>query len=514
MRHMKKEGSFQEKALIVLAIALVLRLIIAGLSHVSGDACWHISVGKFIARTGHIPLYEPLGRPVFWSPPLFNWFIAFFFKVGSWFSPLFASGGIMLISVLFGLGTLIYTYKLAKEVANEKAAFLAVVFLSFLPIHIYLSAIPYNDTMISFFAIAAVYHAIRRQYIIASILTGLGLLTKYTGFFILPVIILIALINESKKIRAIERSVMMTVISLAIGLPWYLRNQILLGNPLWPKLTRIFGDKTGFVETVFPSTRLSFENLFHGKHLVRTYLELFGVPAGHVRNLYFLKIPFIDVLIALWLLGTFIYLFPAIIGLFKTKWYKKKNLYLVMVLLSFSVFFFVSILFNDLTLTRYLLPALPVLAIVWASGFESMPKPWKVWYVGLFVILIIGFSGIEIVKAKIVEHAWGQYDNDFAWIWENTPQNAIFLSQGDNCYAYNFDRLTEQYNGVYDIDTIFRARARNITYVYVNQKWTLTGDYDGNPLLYDKDFLEELDHYATKVYDNQETGSMVYQLKK
>jgi hypothetical protein len=62
-------------AIIILFPIIVLSL--TSIYHVSGDGCWYIPAGKFIAKNFKIPLLEPLGRDEpFWSPPLYHIVVA------------------------------------------------------------------------------------------------------------------------------------------------------------------------------------------------------------------------------------------------------------------------------------------------------------------------------------------------------------------------------------------------------------------------------------------------------
>jgi len=84
MHFLKKFGNLDKYAklsIIVITLGIIVRLFLAYASHPSGDGCWHLSVARFMASNLKIPLLEPLGREVFWEPPVFHIIAAAFYKI-------------------------------------------------------------------------------------------------------------------------------------------------------------------------------------------------------------------------------------------------------------------------------------------------------------------------------------------------------------------------------------------------------------------------------------------------
>src|SRR3989338_2515937 len=186
----KKLGKYEKYVIIVIILAIIIRFSLISIYTVSGDACWHFSVSKFIVNNMQIPLSEPLGRDEpFWSPPLFHIIASLFSSILSVFG---SSFGLKLISPLFGSMSLIVSYLLLKKFLNEKALFYSILFLSFIPIFIDYSIIGYMESLLTFFVLLSIYLALNNKFFLSGIAAGLSILTKYNGLFVIPVLLFIA----------------------------------------------------------------------------------------------------------------------------------------------------------------------------------------------------------------------------------------------------------------------------------------------------------------------------------
>jgi hypothetical protein len=116
------------------------------------------------------------------------------------------------LSILFGLVTLIATYKLARLVfpGEPWTALLAAAFVAFLPTFTALSATITNDilaTMLSALllwqlarlTVAAPARANWRGWVFAGLLGGLGVWTKASGWVFVPIVLLAALVGRRTK---------------------------------------------------------------------------------------------------------------------------------------------------------------------------------------------------------------------------------------------------------------------------------------------------------------------------
>ena len=106
---LKELGKYEKFALLVIILAIVLRFSLASIHHVSGDACWILSVSRFVGENYSIPLFENLGRDsVFSRPPLFHIIAGAFYNIFGIFG--LAAFGLKMVSPLSGSITLILFY--------------------------------------------------------------------------------------------------------------------------------------------------------------------------------------------------------------------------------------------------------------------------------------------------------------------------------------------------------------------------------------------------------------------
>jgi len=502
-----KADKYDKYSFFVIAAATLITLIIASISAVTGDPCWFLNAAKFIAENGKIPLFEPIGRPVFWPPPLFHLIASSFYTFNI---------SIKLISPIFGCLTLIYTFLTAKKLFNSKIAFYSIIFLSFIPIFLYHSSIPYMATMVCFFVTASAYHLLNNQVLFSGIFAGLALSTKFTGFFIFPLSLTILVINYSRKRSLfIKKTAIFSISAFLFGSAWYIRNWIVFGNPLYPHLSFLFKAKAGtlFAESVSSPSIL---NLFDIHHYISMYLELFGVPAGNLGNLFLFNIPFIGLFIAVWLIATFIFISLFLIGIAKSKFKDQRTIILLVWVASFFLFAVMNIIINGGVWLRHSIPFLPAIAIFWALGLSfilSKSRAILKKLIFIFIIIcIIGFAGTEIVKASLVSGLWEEYTPDFKWVSANTSKESIVLVPYGDCYAYNFNRFTEEYYSVPYVNSTRRLSEENISYIWVNQYMDFYGGIEYSSA-YPEDFISEISSKYEKVYENKDTKTEVYKVR-
>src|SRR3989338_5725068 len=133
----KDDIKYAKLSIIVIALAIVFRVIFTLFSAISGDACWHFSAAKFIANEKEFPLFAQIGRDEpFWAPPLFHIITSIFYL-------LLGEVGLKIVSPLFGSLALIFSYLIFRKFLSDRASFYAMLFLSFIPIFIDYSILGY-----------------------------------------------------------------------------------------------------------------------------------------------------------------------------------------------------------------------------------------------------------------------------------------------------------------------------------------------------------------------------------
>ncbi len=489
--NLRKTDKYTKYALMTIAIGIILRFLLASIYYPSGDACWHLSVSRFIANNYQIPLFEPIGRDVFWVFPLFHIIAAIFYKVFLIFGTGAAEGSMRFVSPIFGSASLFLIFHVTKILFDKKKAFYATFFMAFFPLTLFYSSISYLGSTALFFALLSIYLLLKNHQIFSAICLSIAILTKYIVGFIFPAIIFLIYIKREDNKEFIKNSVIFIMVLLIAVLPWLLRNYIELGNPVWPFFSSVFGGYTS--QESFSDMSLS--NLLNLGHATKLYLGFFGVPNGSLAAFSFINLPFMGLLVTAWLLTTFMFITPFIIALFNIGYKRKKIQFLIIWIFFFLIgasFYIINV--NNIY-ARYFLSAVPAIAILWAIGLEKINKISK--YIFIILILIsIGFASTEFFKFNIAKKSWQNYSEDFNWVKQNTPKEAIFMSTGQ-CVQYNIDRLT------------LYAKEENIKkadYIWNNKKFNL----ESSAILPENILTTIKDKNLSIAYKNKKTGTIIY----
>lgn len=104
------------------------------------------------------------------------------------------------ISAIFAFLTTIYLYKLVKEFHPQSDPIIAVFLLLIFPTAFFLNSV-YTEATFLFFTIAAFYHTLKKQYLIAGIFGFFAALTRISGILLfLPLLIEYFQANRKKLI--------------------------------------------------------------------------------------------------------------------------------------------------------------------------------------------------------------------------------------------------------------------------------------------------------------------------
>lgn len=151
------------------------------------------------------------------------------------------------LSVVMGAGTIIFAYCTARELFPRRPALAlgSAVFVALNPMFIFISASVHDDALANLMAAALLYVTARvlmrgattRRATVLGLLAGLAFLTKLTCLLVVPTAGL-ALLWRSVADRgragwadAIRMGGIMVTVALLIGGWWFVRNQILYGEP-------------------------------------------------------------------------------------------------------------------------------------------------------------------------------------------------------------------------------------------------------------------------------------------
>ncbi|MFH1182148.1 MAG: glycosyltransferase family 39 protein [Candidatus Woesearchaeota archaeon] len=481
---------------IVIIFAAILRFALASVSHASGDSCWHLAAARFIAQNMQIPLLQPFGsgREVFWAPPLFHIVAAGFYKLfyqfGAIWGPTLSDFSMKMVSPLFGSMTLIFVYLIAKKLFDRKIAFYSVLFMAFVPLHIYQSSISYVDSFTAFFVVASVYFLLQKRLIVSAVFFGLSLIAKQTALFTLPLMFYI--VYRQYKGKVALKSAVFAGVTALVGCWWFIRNQVLLGNAFWPFFYKFFGGK---IAPYASETGFNIFNILHPLVYLQGYLEFFGVPLGSYAIISGFSIPFKPILLSGWLIATMLFIAPLFIGIAVLKLKSPaKILYLWILLNVAGVLIYVMSL--DTFYSRFMLPAFPAFAMLWAVGFDRLlTSRIKKVAILLFVAVAFVFVSAEFGKDVIAARQWQSYSDDFSWIRANLEPDAFFY-YGGQCLSYNINRLSD-----FSLD-------KPEAYIWINPNFALEPVAQINTTI-----LKEFSNY-TLSYNNPTTGTEVYLVKQ
>jgi hypothetical protein len=143
---------------------------------------------------------------------------------------------------VFSLSLLLVAFGLARRMGlDPKGAWWAAALVATMPVVYRGSFAGFNDAILAGFFLLAIRYALDatspREYALAGLFAGLAMGTKYTGIIVLFLAIVCALPPrlKNKELRKhIAGLAMFACGAIVIAAPWYLRNWLVLGSPIYP----------------------------------------------------------------------------------------------------------------------------------------------------------------------------------------------------------------------------------------------------------------------------------------
>lgn len=162
-----------------------------------------------------------------------------------------------LVHWLFGLGSVLAIVQVTRHATGGRGGSLAACLFATVPTVALISSWAYVDLALVFFQMMAILAFLRWAgppgdrrtglLVLAALHVGLAAGCKYTGGAIGVVLgagLVISGLARSRPRREILREFsILGFVSLAVVSPWYLKNLILTGNPLYPFLYGLFGGR-------------------------------------------------------------------------------------------------------------------------------------------------------------------------------------------------------------------------------------------------------------------------------
>jgi 4-amino-4-deoxy-L-arabinose transferase-like glycosyltransferase len=369
-----------------------------------GDEVYHWRLAKDIFNTGHRPAFDSAygtGQPpgyFYNSEPLWHAGLALFWKITGGISAVAAQS----YQVLYYILLLAATYLLATELYGSVCGFYATLITATIPAVAVFSMLFYLDIPATALSVFCFLLIVKRKVFLAGIVLALMYLTKRNVIFLAPALFFISLyLNRTTLWKR-------TLGCIALFVP------LLVAIPL---------------DVLWRENHLRLKLIFQGKEIV-------GATAGTVegfKNRVFTKewsIKTTEYLNSHLLNGHdvakyfgFLLLIVLVLYIVRRRG-QKKDIILWGPILSY--FFFFCFFFNPSSDIRFLIPIMPLLAILGAKAMDYKKGVNKWLKLCIYLFCAAQFIGALWVT-RMARTVSPQLNEAFSFISANTPENAIFV---------------------------------------------------------------------------------------
>ncbi len=390
---------------------IILRFILAIFYPVFSDSTRYFYEVKTISNN-FLLLFD---TNVYYYPPLF-------YIIGSPLYLLFGELGLKLISPLFGAVAIIYTYKLGKDLFNEKTGLISAIILGTIPAHIYLCSVGYMDSLIAGLSITLIYYFHKyittgKNFILTCLLVGLLSISKLSGLIGILFIILTMVIYFSNK-EIFKRGLKVLILGGLLSALYYLRNYILFKDLLFN--TGHYKELSSLIINPYNEFNSNFNllavysNPTPFAYLKEAFLDFWGVPQGHLENIPFINPLILNIFLLTILVISVFYVYVII---------KNREQASIIYIWLFTWFIAILIFRGDLLWGfRRLLPLAPALAILIAYTLNKLtPKKLTVF---IFILLLVT---VPPQSAKLIYGVdyYNTFSDSLKFIKELPPDSVI-----------------------------------------------------------------------------------------
>ena len=394
------------KKLFWLVLLCSLFIFISGLtSDLSlGDEVSHYRFAKDTFNSGRRAPFDSLygtGNPpgyFFNSAPLWHILLAITWKL---------SGGIsfpvaQLYHTIYYALLIIFTYLLGKEIYGQKEGMYAALVVATIPAIDAFSVLFYIDVPATTLSVLCLFLIVRRQFLLSGIVLGLVYLTKRNAFFFAPAFFFLVLyLSKPGIIEKIKSSLLFFVSVFLIILP----------DMLWREhnltLTKFINGR----ETVIPTTAV-----------YRGILDRLDLKDWTLRTSEYLNSSFLSFTDIIKYFGIVLLILLAIYLILRL--YEKKDIILLLPIICY--FFLFCYMFYPGSDIRYLLPAMPLLAVLFSKVLAKnyFNKKWI--KIAILTLCFLQFFGtVLFVRAK--RQIPEGIKEGFTYLRENTDPNTLII---------------------------------------------------------------------------------------
>lgn len=235
--------NFNESIFLILTIFLIFLAFLFSLSPpIFYDSLeFHIGVPNYYILKGKITYMD---GNVFSNTPLFLQMIYLFAMLIQ--SELLTT----LLTFLMGILLLLSLLSFGKKFLFSHLSFLPSIILLSLPLTTFLITTPLQDLPLALFFMLTFYSFVLFRktqkfgwLILTGIFAGFSVGIKYQGLFLLFLLpIFISLTGKNLK-ENIKLIIITSLVALVISSPWFLKNTLYTGNPIYPVSFKLFGGK-------------------------------------------------------------------------------------------------------------------------------------------------------------------------------------------------------------------------------------------------------------------------------
>lgn len=321
---MKKKNVFW--LIISLALALRLFFFVSYNSDLFWDEYVYIGMGRYIFSLGEIGIWEFI-RPLF-LPILLGslWWLGF---------PLVVSG--IALSIGASIGIIFLTYMITAKLRNESEALIASIIVAFTPIFFQYSFRILTEIYALLFSLLAIYFFISKGFVKSGIFAGLAFMAKFPAGLVAFFLILLSLNNRKKFYKVFLPFFCISGFYLFLNkllykdafIPLITGNYIIKNSGLW-----IFSEPWYFyIIEFFYQNPLYLFSIFGLLLIIKKSQRLIPI-IGFAFFIYFSTLVHKEARFMVMFLPYF-----AILAAFGIKtFFKSKHIYLIVFLISISVF--------------------------------------------------------------------------------------------------------------------------------------------------------------------------------
>lgn len=195
------------KLLLIIGVSLLLRLV-----HLD-QSFWLDEAAQVLESSR--PLLQQFNLGADFHPPLYHLFLHFWLQMDK------SEVWVRLLSVLFGIGSIILIYLIGKHLFKEKQALLAAFFLAISPYHLWYSQETRPYIAFVFFSLASTFFLLKNKWIWYLVALTLSLYTNYFTFFLLFGHIVYLILSDRKYLKIGLISISFAILLFALWIPQF-----------------------------------------------------------------------------------------------------------------------------------------------------------------------------------------------------------------------------------------------------------------------------------------------------